>query len=35
MLKPIRFEKNCIFGRIDRTPFCLIAGQIRTIPRPT
>jgi len=27
--------KNSIFGRIDRTPFCLIAGQICTIPRPT
>jgi len=35
MLKPERFEKNSIFGRIDRTPFSLMAGQIRTIPRPT
>ena len=30
-----KVEKNSIFGRIDRTPFCLIAWQIRTIPRPT
>ena len=30
-----KVENNSIFGRIDRTPFCLIAWQICTIPRPT